>query len=113
MDEELVEVRDATHPSDSEEARRRPRSDGRDEIGERCLLQREPLPFGEPAPRSGDDESRCGEKVVFTQDEVGREVMGCPRIEERGSLWADLVQQIAELLALERVEEHLSHGDGA
>jgi hypothetical protein len=71
------------------------------------------LPFREPAPRAGDHESRRGEKVVFTQDEVGREVVRCPWIEERRSLWADFVQQIAELLALDGVEEQFGHVDRA
>ena len=79
----------------------------------RCLLQCEPSPFGEPAPRAGDDESRRGEKVVFTQDEMRREVVRCPRIEERRSLRAEFVQQIAELLALDGVEEQLGHVDRA
>jgi hypothetical protein len=113
MDEELVEVRDATHPSDSEEARRWPGSNGRDEICEPCLLQCEPSPFGESAPRAGDDESRRGEEVVFTQDEVGCEVVRCPRIKERRSLWAEFVQQIAELRALDGIEEQSGHVDPA
>jgi hypothetical protein len=76
-------------------------------------LQREPSPFGQPAPRAGDDKSRRGEHVVFAQREVSREVVRCPRIEERRSLWADLVQQIAELLAFDGIEEQLGHVDTA
>ena len=109
MDEELVEVRDATHPSDSEEARRWSGSNGRDEIRELCLLQRKLSPFGEPAPGAADDKSRRGQQVVFTQHEVGRQVVRCPRIEERRSPRADLVQQIAELLPLDGVEEQAGH----
>jgi hypothetical protein len=44
---------------------------------------------------------------------VGREVVRCPRIEERRSLWAEFVQQIAELLALDGVEEQFGHVDRA
>ena len=69
--------------------------------------------FGEPAPRTRNDESRRGKGVVFTQSEVGREVVRCPRIEERGSLWAEFVQQIAKLLALDGVEEQFGHVDKA
>lgn len=107
MNEILVEVREATHPPDSEEARRWPGANGRDEISESCVLQGEPSPFGEPAPSAWDDETRRGEEVVFAQDEVSREVMRRPRIEERRSLWAEFVQQIAELLALDGIEEQL------
>jgi hypothetical protein len=48
---------------------------------------------------------------VFTQDELRRDVMGCPGIEERRGLWAEFVQQIAELLALDTVEQQVSHVD--
>jgi hypothetical protein len=57
------------------------------------------------------DESWRGEEVVFTQDELRRDVMGCPGIEERRGLWAEFVQQIAELLALDTVEKQISHVD--
>ena len=113
VDEELVEVREATHPSDVEEARWWPGSNGRDEIGEPRLSQCEPSSFREPAPRARDDESRRGEKVVFTQDEVGREVVRCPRIEQRRRMWSELFQQFAELLALDGVEEHIGHAGRA
>jgi hypothetical protein len=69
--------------------------------------------FGEPALRTRDDESRGGKGVVFTQSEVGRKVVRCPWIEERGSLRAEFVQQIAKLLALDGVEEQFGHVDKA
>jgi hypothetical protein len=46
---------------------------------------------------------------VFTQDEVGGEVVSGPRIEERRSLRAEFVQQIAELFALKGVEDPTVH----
>jgi hypothetical protein len=111
MYEELVEIREATHPSDSEEAGRRPGSNGCDEICERSLLQLKLSPLGEPGPRSGDDKARRGKEVVFTQHEVSREVMRCPRIDERRSLWSDLLQQIAKLLAFDGVKVELGQVD--
>ena len=50
---------------------------------------------------------------MFTQSEVGCEVVRCPRIEERGSLWAEFVQQIAQLIALDGVEKQFGHVDKA
>jgi hypothetical protein len=75
------------------------------------LFQCEPSPFGEPGPGAGDDEPRAGEEVVLTQDQVGRDVVGCPRAEQRRSPWAELVQQVAELLSLDGVEEQVGHAD--
>jgi hypothetical protein len=93
MDEELVEVRNTTHPSDSEESRRRPGPNCRDEIREPfCLPQREPSSFGEPAPGARDDESRCGEWVVFTQHEVGGEVVCRPRVEKCRRAGAEFIE---------------------
>ena len=109
--EELVEVRDAAHPPDSEQTRRWPGSNSRNEIFERCLLPCEPTAFREAPPGAVGDEPWRGEEVMFTQDELRRDVMGCPGIEERRSLWAELVQQIAELLAFDSVEKQVSHVD--
>ncbi len=78
MDEELVEVREATHPSDSEEAGWWPGANGRDQICEPCPLQCEASSLGEAAPSAGDDETRRGLKVMFTQDEVRSEVVSGP-----------------------------------
>ncbi len=57
------------------------------------------------------DESRRSQEVMLTQDKLRRDVMGCPGIEDRRSLWAEFVQQIAELLALGSVEKQVSHVD--
>src|SRR5215470_20104700 len=56
VDEELVEAREAAHPSDAEEARRRPRSERRDEPGEVPLRERSSPSFGQAAPRTGQHE---------------------------------------------------------
>jgi hypothetical protein len=109
VDEELVEVRGAAHPSGAEEACRWPGPDLGDETCEHCRLHCEPPPLGEPAPGAGKDEPRGSKQVVFTQEEVRGEVVGSPGVEERRSLWAEFVQQIAELLALDGIEEHVGH----
>jgi hypothetical protein len=110
MDEELVEVRNTTHPSDPEDCRRRTGLNSRDEIREpSCLPQSEPSSFGEPAPGAGDDESRRAQWVVFTQHEVGGEVVRRPRVENRRSSGAEFIQQVTELIALDGIEQHIGH----
>lgn len=104
MDEELVQVREPTYPSDPEETRWRPRSNDRDELREPLLLQYDPPPFGEAAPRAGKDEPRCSEVVVLAEDEVRREVVRRPRLEKRRSLRAEFVEEIAELGSLDGVD---------
>jgi len=109
MDKELVEIREATDPPDSEEARRWTRSNRRDKIGEPCLFQSEPAPLGKLAPTAGDDESWRGEMVMFTQHKMCSEVVRCPPIEKRRGIGAEFVQQIAELCALDRVKPLVGH----
>lgn len=112
MDEELVQVREPTDPSDPEETRRRPGSNDRDELREPLLLQCNPPSFGEEGPRAGKDESRRGEVVVFTEDEVRHEVVSRPRLEKCRSIRAELVQELTELLAFDGVEEQFGHVAG-
>jgi hypothetical protein len=88
-------------------------SNGCDELCARCLVRGEPSPFGEAAPRARDDESRRGEQVMFAQHEVGGKVARCPPIEQRRSLWAELIHQIAQRRPLGGVEEHSGHVDRA
>ena len=56
-------------------------------------------------PRTGDDESRCGDQIVFTQDEVSDEVSSGPGFQQRRSLRPEVVEEIAQLLAVDRVEQ--------
>jgi len=90
VDEELVEVREATHPSDPEEAWRRPGSDGLDEICEPCLQHCEPSPFGELPQAPGTTSPGAAKKLCSRRPRWGREVASYPRIKERRSLRADL-----------------------
>ena len=46
---------------------------------------------------------------MFAQDEVGGEVVRRPRLEQRWSLRAELENQVAELFALNGVEEGCGH----
>ena len=109
MHEELVEVREASNPPDAEECPRWPGSDGRDEIGERRLLQRAPSPFGESAPRSGDDQSGRGEQIALPEDEVGHEVMRRPPVEQGRGLGTELVEKVAQLKTFLSVERERPH----
>ena len=50
--------------------------------------------------------------VVLAPDEVGGDIAGCPRCEEGRCTGTELVQQVAELCALGRVEERTGHTAG-
>ena len=113
VDEELVEVREPTHPSDAEEARRRSRSDRL--LRARKVRQRErsSSSFREAAPRTGQDEPGACEGVVLTEDEVRGEIAGRPRLQESRRLGTELVEQVTELCSLDGVELQLVHIAGA
>jgi hypothetical protein len=53
VDEELIEARQPAHPSDAEEARRRSRSDRRNEPCEVPQRERSSSSFSQAAPRTG------------------------------------------------------------
>ena len=64
------------------------------------------------APCAGQDKPGAREVVVLAQDEVGSDIAGCPRCEEGRCSGTELVQQVAELYALGRVEERTGHTAG-
>ena len=105
VDEELIEAREPAHPSDAEEAWRRSRSERRNEPCEVPQRERSSSPFGQTAPRTGQDKPGTGEVVVLAQDEVRGEIAGRPRGEERRCLGTELVEQVAELCSLGGVKE--------
>jgi hypothetical protein len=109
VDEELVEVRNPTHPSDAKEARRWSGSDHRGEPSEVAERERSPSSFREAAPRTGQDEAGAGEGVVLAEDEVCGEIAGRPRLQESRRVGAELVEQVAELCSLDGVEERIIH----
>lgn len=109
MDEELVEVREPAHPIQSEESRRRSRSDRRDERG--VVLQRDgsSSPFGKTTPHTGKDQPGAREKVVLTDHEMRGQIAGRPRPEQRRRLGTEPRQQRAEPCSLIAVEELANH----
>ena len=109
VDEELVEVREPAHPSDAEEARRRSRSDCRNEPCEIFEREGASSSFREAFPRTRDDQAGASEGVVLAEDEVCGEIAGRPRLQESGCLRAELVEQIAQLRSLDGVEERIVH----
>ncbi len=113
VDEELVEARNPAHPSDAEEARRRSRSDRRNEPGEVTERERSSAFFCEAPPGAAQDEPRACEGVVLAQDEVRGEIAGRPRLQEGRCLGAELVEQVGELCSLDSVEECIGHVGGA
>jgi hypothetical protein len=111
MDEELVEIRHGADPSDSEEPDRRAGPDPRDEPREVLALgQFRPAPFGEPLEGTGEYEARAGNEIPFPQYDVGGEIMSRPALDQRRSGRAQLVEQIAKLMALLGVQLSVSHG---
>lgn len=109
VDEELVQVRAAAHPSDAEEAWRRPRTDPRDEAREIVLRESSSATFGEPAPRPGKHKPRSGHIIPLAQNQVSGQVAVRPRREESRSLGPELFQQVAESCSLDGIEVHFGH----
>ena len=67
MNEELVEIRHGTHPSDAEESDRRTGPDPSDKP--RKVLARSqsgPTPLGEPRERTGQDETWARDGIAFS-----------------------------------------------
>jgi hypothetical protein len=110
MNEELVEIRQTADPSDAEEPNGRAGPDPRDEPRKvLALSQFRPTPLGEPFEGSGQDEARTGDQVVFSQHEVGGEIVTAPPVEQGRNGRAELVEKIAELQALLRIQWNISH----
>jgi hypothetical protein len=110
VDEELVEVGVPAYPADPEEAGRRSGSDRLDEPGEVPRRERPASSFGQPTPRARQDESGCGEAVVLADDQVRGKITGRPRAQQGGRLGTELVEQVAELCALDGLEGRIGHG---
>ncbi len=104
MDEELVEVRHVTHPSDAEEPDGRAGSDPRDEPRKVFApSQPGPTPLGEPFEGTGQNQAGAGNEIVFAQHQVGGEIVSGPAVEQRGNGRAELVEKLTELEALLRI----------
>jgi hypothetical protein len=100
VDVELVEVRDPAYPSNPEEARRRSRSDRRNEPGAVPQRERSSSSFSKEAPGTREDQPGAGEVVVLAKDEVRGEITGGPRPKESRGLGTEPVEQVAELCSL-------------
>ena len=109
VDQELVEVRHPAHPSDPEEAWRRPRSDRRNEPRKVPRSERSPSPFSKAAPPAGQNKPRSSQIVVLAQNEVRSEIAGSPPLQESWRLGTELFEQVAEPCPFNSVEEHDGH----
>jgi hypothetical protein len=104
MNKELVEIRQGADPSDTEEADGRAGADPRDEPREVLALgQCGSTLLGEPLEGTGQNEARAGDEIVFSQHEVGREIVRSPALEQGGNGRAEFVEEITELKALLRI----------
>jgi hypothetical protein len=63
--------------------------------------------------RLGKNERRSSEEIVFAQHEVGGEIVCGPVVEQRGARGPELVEEIAELGPLLRIEGQSRHGGGS
>jgi hypothetical protein len=110
MNKELVEIRQGADPSDAEEPDRRTGPDGRDERRKVLALgQSGPMSLGKPRGGTRQNETRSSDRIMFSQHEVGREIVGGPALEEGGNRRAELVEKITELKALSCVEGNIDH----
>jgi hypothetical protein len=110
MNKELVEIRQGADPSDAEEPDGWAGPDPRDEPGEVLALgQSGPTPLGEPLEGTGQNEARAGNEIMFSQHEVGGEIVSSPSLEQGRSGRTEFVEKITELKALLRVERNISH----
>ena len=110
MHEELVEVGKRTDPADAEEPRRRARPDPRHEPREVAAFREpDPPPLGESPERARERDARAGDQIALAEDDVRGEVVRGPSLEQRGNGWPELVEHVAELLSLLRVEVSSAH----
>ena len=100
MNKELVEIRQSPDPPDAEEADGWAGTDPRNERGEVAALgQSDPALFGEPLEWARQDEAGPGNEIVFSQHEVGGEIMSSPAFEQCWNRRAELIEEITELKA--------------
>ena len=109
VDEELVEVGQAPHPTDAEETWWRSGSDRCHDPAEVFTRECGSSSFGEAAPRTGQDEPWCREVVVLAQHEVRSEIARRPRVEEGRCVGTEFIEQVGEQFSLDGVEEPIGH----
>jgi hypothetical protein len=92
MNKELVEIRQGADPSDAEQSDGRARLDPRHEPREvLALSQSGPTPLGEPLEGARQNEARAGDEIVFSQHDVGGEIVRSPALEQRRNGRAEIV----------------------
>lgn len=109
VNEELVEVGSATHPSDPEEAWRRSGADRVNEPGKVSAGQGSCSPFGEAAPPTGQDKPGGCQAIKIAHDQVRGEVTTRPGREQGWCVRTELIQQVAQLRSLTGIEELPDH----
>lgn len=110
VNKELVEIRQGADPSDAEEPDGRAGPDPRDEPRKVLALgQSGSTPLGESLEATRQNEARAGNEIVFSQHEVGGEIVSSPALEQRRNGRAELVEEITELKSLLCVERNISH----
>ena len=113
MDKELVEAREAPHPTDAEETSWRSGSDRCNEPGEVLTREGGSSSFGEAAPPTGEDQPWSRDVVVLAQHKVRSEIARRPRIEQCRCVGTEFIEQVGEQFSLDSVEERIGHVAGA
>ena len=104
MNKELVEIRQSPDPPDAEEADGWAGTDPRNERGEVIAHgQSDPALLGEPLERSRKDEAGPGNEIVFSQHQMGSEVMSRPAFEQGRNRRAELIEEVTESKTFLRV----------
>ncbi len=62
-----------------------------------------PTAFSETRERTGQDEAWAGDGIVFPQNQMGRQVVSSPAVEQRRSRGPEPLEQITQRAALLRV----------
>jgi hypothetical protein len=109
VDEELVEAREAAHPSDAEEAGWRSGSDRPNELGKVPQRQRSSSSLSEVAPHAGDDKPKAREGGALAEDQVCGEIASRPRLKESRCIGTEFVEQVTDLCSLNDLEGPIDH----
>jgi hypothetical protein len=105
VNKELIQVRKRTDPANAEEPSRRARPDPGHEPPEVVTVREShSSPLGEPLERAREHEARPGHEIALPQDDVCSEVVSGPSLEQSGHRRPQLVEHVAQLLSLLRVE---------
>jgi hypothetical protein len=110
MNKELVEIRHRTDPPDAKEPNGRAGADPSDQPRKvPAPRQSGPAPLREPFEGTGQNQARAGDQIVFSQHEVGGEIVSSPPVEQGGNGRAELVEKITKLEALLRIQRNAGH----